>query len=64
MDASKLLKEKKFWFASILVVWAAALQGHMMWMKKQDAFKQKFGDPILDKEEGWTEEKKSELLAD
>ncbi|XP_072960025.1 uncharacterized protein [Typha angustifolia] len=44
MDASKLLKEKKFWFASILVIWAAALQGHMMWMQKQDAFQQKFGD--------------------
>ncbi|KAK8953399.1 hypothetical protein KSP40_PGU013168 [Platanthera guangdongensis] len=50
MDASRLLKEKKFWIASFLVVWAAALQGHMMWMKKQDAFKQKFGG--LSKNEG------------
>ncbi|XP_020276238.1 uncharacterized protein LOC109850605 [Asparagus officinalis] len=68
MDASKLLKEKKFWFASVLVVWAAALQGHMMWIKKQDAFKQKFGDPIdakedlgVEREEG---KKNSELLED
>lgn len=35
-----------------------------MWMQKQDAFKQKFGDPILDKVEERSEEKKSELLAD
>ncbi|PKA61880.1 hypothetical protein AXF42_Ash008712 [Apostasia shenzhenica] len=46
MDASRLLKDKKFWIASFLVAWAAALQGHMMWMQKQDAFKQKFGDPV------------------
>ncbi|XP_057487478.1 uncharacterized protein LOC130773554 isoform X2 [Actinidia eriantha] len=42
-DAKKLLKEKKFWFASVLIAWAAALQGHMMWLQKQDSFKQKFG---------------------
>ncbi|KAG8079188.1 hypothetical protein GUJ93_ZPchr0007g4122 [Zizania palustris] len=41
---SKLLKEKRFWVASFLVAWAAALQGHMMWMQRQDAFKHKFGD--------------------
>lgn len=44
MEAAKLLKDKKFWFASFLVVWAAALQGHMMWMRNQDAFKEKFRD--------------------
>lgn len=26
MEASKILKEKKFWIASFLVVWAAGLQ--------------------------------------
>ncbi|KAH0469315.1 hypothetical protein IEQ34_002547 [Dendrobium chrysotoxum] len=51
MDASRLLKEKKFWIASFIVVWAAALQGHMMWMQKQDAFKYKFGDLNENKEE-------------
>ncbi|KAM3235386.1 hypothetical protein T459_14324 [Capsicum annuum] len=40
----QLLKDKKLWFASFLIVWAAALQGHMMWLKRQDSFKQKFGD--------------------
>ncbi|KAL2897041.1 L-arabinose isomerase [Bienertia sinuspersici] len=44
MDVKNLLKDKKFWFASFLIAWAAALQGHMMWLQKQDAFKQKFGD--------------------
>ncbi|XP_021295922.1 uncharacterized protein LOC110425352 [Herrania umbratica] len=42
-DARALLKDKKFWFASFLIAWAAALQGHMMWMQRQDSFKQKFG---------------------
>ncbi|GMP22911.1 hypothetical protein CsSME_00000712 [Camellia sinensis var. sinensis] len=42
-DAKKLLKDKKFWFASFLIAWAAALQGHMMWLQRQDKFKQKFG---------------------
>ncbi|OAY68491.1 hypothetical protein ACMD2_08529 [Ananas comosus] len=51
MEASKLLKERRFWIASFLVVWAAALQGHMMWMQKQDAFKQKFGDLSEEKDE-------------
>ncbi|KAL6526818.1 hypothetical protein OROGR_015908 [Orobanche gracilis] len=40
----QLLRDKKFLFASILVTWAAALQGHMMWMQRQDSFKQKFGN--------------------
>ncbi|XP_039172662.1 uncharacterized protein LOC104454273, partial [Eucalyptus grandis] len=44
MEVKQLLKDKKFWFASCLIAWAAALQGHMMWMQKQDSFKQKFGD--------------------
>ncbi|CAM0885621.1 unnamed protein product [Alopecurus aequalis] len=45
LDLSKLVKEKKFWVASFLVAWAAGLQGHMMWLQRQDAFKDKFGDP-------------------
>ncbi|KAF7040870.1 hypothetical protein CFC21_050737 [Triticum aestivum] len=45
VDLSKLLKEKRFWAASFLIAWAAALQGHMMWVQRQDAFKHKFGDP-------------------
>ncbi|KAK4720590.1 hypothetical protein R3W88_010823 [Solanum pinnatisectum] len=40
----ELLKDKKFWFASFLIVWAAALQGHMMWLQRQDSFKDKFGN--------------------
>ncbi|KAL6983291.1 hypothetical protein U1Q18_016679 [Sarracenia purpurea var. burkii] len=42
-DAKNLLKDKRFWFASVLISWAAALQGHMIWLRKQDSFKQKFG---------------------
>ncbi|XP_058207056.1 uncharacterized protein LOC131320377 [Rhododendron vialii] len=41
-DAKKLLKDKKFLFASFLIAWAAALQGHMMWLQRQDSFKEKF----------------------
>ncbi|XP_024021560.1 uncharacterized protein LOC112091638 [Morus notabilis] len=44
MEVRDLLKDKKFWFASLLIAWAASLQGHMMWMQKQDSFKQKFGN--------------------
>ncbi|XP_074285833.1 uncharacterized protein LOC141611237 [Silene latifolia] len=44
MDARQLLKEKKFWFASVLIAWAAGLQGHMMWLQKQESFQQKFGN--------------------
>ncbi|KAK4754584.1 hypothetical protein SAY87_002688 [Trapa incisa] len=51
MEAKKLLKDKKFWFASFLITWAAALQAHMMWMQKQDSFKQKFG-ALNDGDEG------------
>ncbi|XP_055802664.1 uncharacterized protein LOC129871717 [Solanum dulcamara] len=40
----ELLKDKKLWFASFLIVWAAALQGHMMWLQRQDSFKDKFGN--------------------
>ncbi|XP_019705967.1 uncharacterized protein [Elaeis guineensis] len=50
MEASKILKEKKFWIASFLVVWAAGLQAHMMWMQKQDAFKEKFGELSQEKD--------------
>ncbi|KAL7614081.1 uncharacterized protein LOC111912251 [Lactuca sativa] len=50
-DVKKLLNDKKFWLASFLIGWAAALQGHMMWLQRQDSFKQKFGtldDQITD----------------
>ncbi|XP_028805129.1 uncharacterized protein LOC114760050 [Neltuma alba] len=50
MEVKNLIKDKKFWFASFLIVWAAALQGHMMWMQKQDSFKQKFGNLDQDKD--------------
>ncbi|KAM1879420.1 hypothetical protein ACFX15_040524 [Malus domestica] len=43
MEAGKLLNDKKFWVASFLIAWAAALQGHMMWVQRQESFKQKFG---------------------
>jgi len=33
---------------SFLVAWAAALQGHMMWMQRQEAFKHKFGADASD----------------
>ncbi|XP_039047269.1 uncharacterized protein LOC120187677 [Hibiscus syriacus] len=39
-DAQTLIKDKRFWIASFLIAWAAALQGHMMWMQRQDTFKQ------------------------
>ncbi|KAG2730159.1 hypothetical protein I3760_01G279800 [Carya illinoinensis] len=42
MEVKNLLKDKKFWLASFLIAWAAALQGHMMWLQRQDSFKQKF----------------------
>ncbi|PWA90428.1 hypothetical protein CTI12_AA034840 [Artemisia annua] len=42
-DVKKLIYDKKFWFASFLIGWAAALQGHMMWLQRQDKFKEKFG---------------------
>ncbi|TVU37066.1 hypothetical protein EJB05_19033, partial [Eragrostis curvula] len=48
VDLSKLVKEKRFWLASALVAWAAALQGHMMWLQRQDAFKHKFGGGLDD----------------
>ncbi|KAL4616190.1 hypothetical protein ACB092_07G180800 [Castanea dentata] len=44
MEVKNLLKDKKFWIASFLIAWAAALQGHMIWLQRQDSFKQKFGD--------------------
>ncbi|XP_012570268.1 uncharacterized protein [Cicer arietinum] len=44
MELKKVMKDKKFWFASFLITWAAALQGHMMWLQRQDSFKQKFPD--------------------
>ncbi|KAI3470732.1 hypothetical protein Pfo_027395, partial [Paulownia fortunei] len=43
-EVRQLLKDKRFWFASFLIAWAAALQGHMMWIRRQDSFKQKFGN--------------------
>ncbi|ESR49298.1 hypothetical protein CICLE_v10033682mg [Citrus x clementina] len=39
-EAKQLLKDKKFWFASFLIAWAAALQGHVMWLQRQDSFQQ------------------------
>ncbi|XP_050892544.1 uncharacterized protein LOC127098086, partial [Lathyrus oleraceus] len=42
MELKKVIKDKKFWFASFLITWAAALQGHMMWLQRQDSFKQTF----------------------
>ncbi|KAL8470485.1 hypothetical protein ACS0TY_033108 [Phlomoides rotata] len=43
-DARQLLKEKRVWVAAFIAAWAAALQGHMMWLQRQESFKQKFGD--------------------
>ncbi|KAL5716908.1 hypothetical protein ACHQM5_010012 [Ranunculus cassubicifolius] len=43
MELNQLFKDKRFWCSSFLIAWAAALQGHMMWLKRQDSFKQKFG---------------------
>ncbi|XP_061372278.1 uncharacterized protein LOC133314766 [Gastrolobium bilobum] len=44
MELKNVVKDKKFWVASFLIAWAAALQGHMMWLQRQDSFKQKFGN--------------------
>ncbi|XP_011091503.1 uncharacterized protein LOC105171932 [Sesamum indicum] len=51
-EIRQLLRDKRFWFASFLIVWAAGLQGHMMWIQRQDSFKQKFGNinPEMDSE--------------
>ncbi|GFQ01970.1 hypothetical protein PHJA_002340900 [Phtheirospermum japonicum] len=43
-EVRQLLKDKRLWFASFLITWAAALQGHMMWIQRQDSFKHKFGN--------------------
>ncbi|XP_022884316.1 uncharacterized protein LOC111401019 [Olea europaea var. sylvestris] len=43
-EVRQILKSKKFWFTSFLIAWAAALQGHIMWLQRQDSFKKKFGD--------------------
>ncbi|XP_023640752.1 uncharacterized protein LOC111831189 [Capsella rubella] len=48
-DAKTIVKDKRFWVASLLIVWAAGLQGHMMWLQKQESFKQKFGTIDEDK---------------
>ncbi|CAL0300466.1 unnamed protein product [Lupinus luteus] len=45
MKLKRVVQDKKFWAASFLIAWAAALQGHVMWLQRQDAFKHKFGDP-------------------
>lgn len=45
MELRNVVKDKKFWMASFLIAWAAALQGHMMWLQRQDSFKHKFGNP-------------------
>ncbi|XP_047323871.1 uncharacterized protein LOC124927498 [Impatiens glandulifera] len=58
-NVKKLVRDKKFWFASFLIVWAAGLQGHMMWMKKQDSFKEKFVDRTQVKDQP-----KDEFLSD
>ncbi|MCL7037114.1 hypothetical protein MKW94_017424 [Papaver nudicaule] len=59
MELQHLFRDKRFWFSSILIAWAAGLQGHMMWLQRQENFKKKFGDQnqneVKDKEE---EEKK------
>ncbi|KAI3793367.1 hypothetical protein L1987_35985 [Smallanthus sonchifolius] len=58
-DVKKLLNDRKFWFASFLIAWAAALQGHMMWLQRQDSFKHKFGtlyDQNTDDQQNSTED--------
>ncbi|KAL3650151.1 hypothetical protein CASFOL_006554 [Castilleja foliolosa] len=52
-EVRQLLKDKRFWFASFIITWAAALQGHMMWIQRQDTFKHKFGnvDQEIDSED-------------
>ncbi|BBN09700.1 hypothetical protein MPTK1_4g21950 [Marchantia polymorpha subsp. ruderalis] len=40
--------QKRVAIGGFITIWAIALQAHMMWLKRQDAFKQKFGDePIV-----------------
>ncbi|KAL2323912.1 hypothetical protein Fmac_022970 [Flemingia macrophylla] len=45
MELKTVVRNKKFWIASFLVAWAATLQGHMMWLQRQDSFKRKIGNP-------------------
>ncbi|BAT93609.1 hypothetical protein VIGAN_08012400 [Vigna angularis var. angularis] len=44
MELKNVVKDKKFWMASFIIAWAAALQGHMMWLQRQNSFKEKFED--------------------
>ncbi|XP_022744657.1 uncharacterized protein LOC111295434 [Durio zibethinus] len=41
---AKDIQDKRFWFVYFLIGWAAALQRHMMWLQRQDSFKQKFAN--------------------
>jgi hypothetical protein len=36
--------QKRVLLGGFIIVWAAALQGHMMWLQRQEAFKHKFGE--------------------
>lgn len=38
--------DKKAVMGAILIAWAAALQGHIIWVQRQDAFKEKFGTDV------------------
>jgi hypothetical protein len=36
--------DKRAIVGAFLIAWAAALQGHIMWVQRQDAFKEKFAE--------------------
>ncbi|KAH7372396.1 hypothetical protein KP509_17G001600 [Ceratopteris richardii] len=35
--------DKRMIAGTVIIIWAAALQAHMMWLQRQDSFKEKFG---------------------
>nr|PNR47590.1 hypothetical protein PHYPA_012063 [Physcomitrium patens] len=40
------IMDRKVVMGAALIAWAAALQGHMIWVQRQDAFKEKFGTEL------------------
>eukprot|EP00249_Psilotum_nudum_P006107 c19461_g1_i2 orf=110-262(+) len=36
--------DKRVLAGVVLIAWAAALQAHIMWLQRQDDFKEKFGE--------------------
>lgn len=57
----KFLRDKRFWAATFLITWAAALQAHMTLLQRQISFQEKFGGV---KEKGSEVKKKADDLSE